>query len=159
MTDYYTNFCFRVPVKTEEQMTWLSAAALNLSAFGLDDTEWPEPPFPGHTLFEWAVREDKSPYIKVERFGNQFTVSDGGESGDVDAAVILMQEYTATFPDVGPIMIEWADFPSRQVINGYGGGGCIVFRGKEKSMSGSYFVWTEKGKIEQDPEAWLAEAE
>ena len=132
MVDYYTNVCFEFPCspKHAEQLD----AVLDLAGKVIYDIDYPEV-----LKSIWETEEDLfrdvigEPSDDILSFGIDETSYDNnlfsivGHAIELDALAKVIQ--TIVKP-ITPIIMTYAHDSSRPVLNGYGGGVCVIFSDK-----------------------------
>ncbi len=119
MANTYTQFSFAVPLDNEDQIAWARRAVAYLHDHA-EDAPWAE----GDEL---AVVLPDDDWV-----GFAADVDDDGlwiyaeETGQPEHVVPLVQEFLRRFRPDGFVGFEWADHSSKPLIDGFGGGACLV---------------------------------
>lgn len=137
MADYYTEFSFAIPDLTDDETTWLKAAAIWLDAAINTEDDEHVPPMPELE----GVLEDRE-------CGTSFAmeVDDDGlwihsdESGDVDEVARFCQAFLRKFRPDEHVAFEWANTCSKPRLDAFGGGAMIVTAEAIESMSTGEWV-------------------
>lgn len=122
MANNYTQFSFALPPFEPEQLEnvkqWMTARRLEM-----ESDEW------------WDTFSDVA--LELQEGDNYVWIHDGGESGDVEAAIYLTQSYLKDRMLEGGVYFGWASFCSKPRLNEFSGGGVVVTRETE-IITGSY---------------------
>lgn len=125
MANNYTQFSFALPPVEDGQRDRVKQWVADRHR-EMDTDEWWDK-FSDVSL-EWSEGDDS------------VWIHDGGESGDVEAAIYLVQSYLKCIdaPEHHGVYFGWANTCSKPRLNEFSGGGAVVTCGGEPLITGSY---------------------
>lgn len=138
MTEYYTQFCICIPLRTEAEKAWWTDAdliyvpALWGSSLDVGEQEKSDAFFEKYPDI-WGNHEGSTLCeISLEKnsrfpFGAVYVTDDAG-CGNIDGVGSLIQAFLKDCDISKPAAFQWSDHCDRHRPDGFGGGVCFVTR-------------------------------